>query len=604
MATDFGRHFVALPDDERAEAIAERLQGADRHVLRYRSGRPWLIHTYPEDLVVVDGNGEGRVAVLGPSSATSAGLQAAAGDDRRIDDLVHALAGSFLTVAHDGRGLRAQGSASGMCRVYHASIDDVAVLADRADVLAELGGFELDETALAIRTLRQLPHPLADEQIWRGVHPVPPESCACVQPGTGRCELRQWWRRPDPVLSRAEGGALLREALREAVSVRTRSAGPVHCDLSGGMDSTPVCFFAAESSSEVIATTGYNDDPGGREDLRWAQLAARAMPGVRHSSHSLDEMPQFYEGLADLQARLDEPTGAYLAAPRMQVNMRRARERGVRTYLNGLGGDHLLCGLPVWEHSLFRRRPALAWQRARQHQMLRGVSAGSTLRGLVDRRSYSSWLRDLADSARSERMDGAHVGFNWDLGFNSWPRWLAPEVVDAVRERIHLISRSVRPLGENRAAHAELAMIRDGARLVRGTRQLGETEGLSFEAPFFDDRVVEACLSVRREERTSPKEFKPLIKEAMRGLLPDDFLRRTTKTGGTTQAVRGFAAHHSELLEMCARSPLAELGVIDPGLLREHVQPEPGKRPDLNLESTLNCAAFLRQQMPAQARLG
>lgn len=126
---------------------------------------------------------------------------------------------------------------------------------------------------------------------------------------------------------------------------------------------------------------------------------------------------------------------------------------------------------------------------------------------------------------------------------------------------------------------------------------------MAFEAPFFDDRVVSACLSVRREERTSPKEFKPLIKEAMRGLLPEEFLRRTSKTGGTTQSVRGFAAHHAELLELCESSALAELGIVDTEQLRTCVAPEPGRRPDLNFDSTLMCATFLSQyEQPALRR--
>lgn len=596
MEPGFPRYFIALPDCERAAAVAELLPGAS--VLRHASGRPWVLHTYPADQVVVGAAGADGVAVLGHSSAARQRLREAAGSDRRVTALAHELDGSFHLVARSADGVRAQGSASGVRRVFHAELRGVPVLCDRADVPAALGGFELDDTALALRVLRQLPHPLADEPIWRGVHPVPPERFARVRHDRPGWTAQTWWQRPDPELSRAEGAELLRESLRAAVAVRTRG-GKVHCDLSGGMDSTSVCYFAAETApDEVLATTGYNGDPGGMEDLRWARRALPAMPGVRHDAHSLDEMPQFYEGLATTGARMDEPTGAQLASPRMQVNLRMARERGAEVYLNGLGGDHVLCGLPVWEHALFRHRPLLAWRRARQNQMLRGESALRTLRGLADSRSYRQWLAELADTAPSTRMERTEVGFQWELGF-TWPRWLTSASVHSARERIAQLAAETTPLGPDRAAHSELAMVRDGARLVRGTRQLGEQAGVEFETPYFDDRVLAACLAVRRAERVSPKEFKPLIKEAMRGLLPDEFLRRTTKTGGTAQSARGYAAHHPELLELCTGSELVRRGVVDPDALREHARPVPGQRPDLNIDSTLTCAVFLRNRLSA-----
>ncbi|WP_344500645.1 asparagine synthase-related protein [Streptomyces enissocaesilis] len=589
---------MVLPDTDDAAALAKRLPIEGARTVSHASGRPWLIATLPDEQMVTGEAGADRLAVLGYSSATSAELREAVGRAvgvEAFDELSHSLVGGFHLVAYAGGRLRVQGSAAGVRRVFYAVIGGVTVASDRADVLAELGGFGYDETALAIRLLRALPHPLGEQPLWRGVEPVPPESYLRIEEDGRGTAVRRWWRRPEPHLSRRAGAQLLRAALADAVAVRTRAGGVVHCDISGGMDSTPVTWFAAQGPAEIVAATAYNGDPGGMDDLRWARRALVAMPSVRHRTLSLDELPGFFEGAPELETRWDEPTAACLAAPRMKAFIQDALRYSVRMYLNGLGGDHLLCGLPNWEHTFFRRRPLLAWRRARTNRMLNGDSIATTALGLLDRRGYADWLRATVDTARRERMESHSIGFGWDLRY-AWPLWLTEEALRAVRDRVVSLSTAVEPLGPDRAGHAELAMIRAGAREVRGTGQLGAEAGLPFEAPLLDDRVVAACLAVRREERVAPLEFKPLMKEAMRGLLPEDFLSRTTKTGGSTQGVRGFAAHHSELLDLCVESPLIELGIADASRLRQYNRPQPGRVPDSHFGTTVNCALFLRNQ--------
>ena len=62
--------------------------------------------------------------------------------------------------------------------------------------------------------------------------------------------------------------------------------------------------------------------------------------------------------------------------------------------------------------------------------------------------------------------------------------------------------------------------------------QVGLHKGIGYESPLMDDHVVEAVLSVAYIDRDSPIEWKPLMKAAMRGILPDEYLLRTTKVGG------------------------------------------------------------------------
>ncbi|SDZ36394.1 asparagine synthase (glutamine-hydrolysing) [Amycolatopsis xylanica] len=603
MDSGMGWYFVALPDLDEAQRISDLFDAGTHRVVTYPSGRPMLVARTHDDQFVAAEAGRVRGAVIGASSATADGLRSRfgrSGDVRELDSYSQSLAGSYHFVATDGDRLRVQGTASGLRRVFHAVIGGFPVASDRADLLAWLGGFAYDERALAMRLLGVLPHPLPEEPLWKGVAAVPPEEYLLLDKSGARTSL--WWRRPEPVLSRVDGATGLRAALTDAVSVRTRAGGTVHCDLSGGLDSTPLCYLAAQGPAEVLANTAYNEDPGGREDLLWARRALPSMPRVRHTTSSTDDMPQFFEGVESITERLDAPTQAYLTAPRIRHSIEAALGGGARLYLNGLGGDHLLHGLPVWDHGIFRRRPWLAWRRARTNAMLTNRPLWRVGRELLNSESYRDWLLRMIGGARQDRHEESAITLGWDLPF-MLPRWLSKDAIAAVTARMRQIGADAVPLGPDRARHAELAIVRDGCRIVRGTQQYAATMGMPFEAPFFDDRVVEACFAVRHEERDTPMEFKPLIKEAMRGALPGEFLARGSKASGSPQAARGLRDHWRTLLPLCEQSPLVGLGIVDFAALANSESPEHMGVRDSLFDYTVNCAVFLRNQVPAPAAL-
>ena len=176
------------------------------------------------------------------------------------------------------------------------------------------------------------------------------------------------------------------------------------------------------------------------------------------------------------------------------------------------------------------------------------------------------------------------------------PPWLSADVRDAVSRELRDAVRTAEPLGRDRATHFELLGLRDGARLSRGTAQIGPLAGVAYEAPLLDDHVAEAVLAVRREDRDTPVEWKPMMKAAMKGLLPDDFLRRTTKVGGSAQSVRGFAAHLPEFRTLLESSGLADSGLIDMTALADTTRPDPKAMPPQHIHKALNAAVFLRNQ--------
>lgn len=590
---------VALPDTDAAASAARRLEAVATTRLTHRSGRPWLLGDVTVGRLVHGTYGPRTVAVVGEhdlDDAATERLAATAHSPLALADHARRRAGSFLVLAAVDGAVHAFGPALQTRRVFTARLGSAWLVADRADVLAALTGAGVDDDALALRLAGSLPHPLDDVVPWRGVQALPGDELVTVDADGARRTTTRWWSAPEPVLTRREGAPLFRGALERAVAARTDDGRGVACDLSGGLDSTPLCHAAARGPRGVLARTLGNDDPGGDEDLRWARLALPTMPGVHtHLVESTDDYEDFYEGVGAVRAVLDEPTQAATAGPRIVRMLGDDAERGLAVHLNGLGGDHLLRGVPAWEHTLARSAPLLAWRRARSEHVPQGVGPVATLRQLLDRRPYGRWLQQVCVAAlHGEDTDPGLRVDDWSARPRLAP-WLGQDArahLRATVDRLH----DTAPLHPTRAGHADLFYVRDAARLVRGTAQLGHGVGVAYEAPLLDDRVVEAALAVRRDERDTPLEWKPLMKEAMAGVLPDAYLRRTNKVGGGPQSVRGWARHHEALMSLVEESGLLDRGLVDRDALRSTTRPRERETPPTHLHHVVNAALFLRNQ--------
>ena len=107
------------------------------------------------------------------------------------------------------------------------------------------------------------------------------------------------------------------------------------------------------------------------------------------------------------------------------------------------------------------------------------------------------------------------------------------------------------------------------SRIARQLDQMAGPVGVTLATPYYDDRVIEAGLAVRPEERITPWRYKPLIVEAMRGIVPDESLGRQTKANGTCDEDPGLRRHRDELLALWDDSRLGRLGLVDAAALRE-----------------------------------
>jgi len=273
---------------------------------------------------------------------------------------------------------------------------------------------------------------------------------------------------------------------------------------------------------------------------------------------------------------------------------RLAAVRGSRLHLTGFGGDELLSGSPAHLHGMLPTHPGIALRHTRGFAHQRPWRYREALRQLFDRRPYRAWFTRVGDQLTALPPPARTPSMDWGMP-PRLPSWATPNAVEAVRELIRAAAPSAEPLAEGRGQHVELEAMQSISRMVRQLGQMAVPLGLAVAAPYYDDRVIEAGLAVRPQERVTPWRYKPIIVEAMRGVVPDVSLNRHTKDEGSYEADAGLREHRAQLLALCEDSRLARLGLIDANALRTVCsRPLPPSLQFDALHQTVACEIWLR----------
>ncbi len=602
MLNKYNTFTVMLPDSEKATPIAMRLAEVADTVFTHDSGRPWIMTRQLNKNAVLNIKSPHHITIIGSADTNSEQLHCLTSkiqNPHQLKLINQEIAGSYLVFGSINGTLYANGPAFQSKRIFTATINGIQILSDRADLLADLGDFTINTTKLALRMIRGLPHPADGLPVWNDIIPLPGWEYITVSVDGVTSHTHRWWHRPAPTLDRHDAALKLRKALKQCVRARTINHTAITCDLSGGLDSTPVCYFASTLSDQTYAHTYYTKDPGGLEDLNWAKRALEGMPNLKeHQAFSNENMPDFFENLTDVLVPMDFPSAASGTVPRLVHMLNKDKELGTTMHLNGIGGDHLFRGVKIWNHTIVRENPIVGWKRARAEDIPDGVGILRTISELSSRTSYSQWLKQSIDSAFEKHSTKIIPRTSdWSVPISA-PEWIDNQTAASAKEFLHELALTATPFDTTHAGHFDIQTILDATSLTRAMEQAGHHLGIAYEAPLLDDHVINAVLSATYEARDTPLEWKPLMKEAMSGLLPNDYLKRTTKIGGAPQTVRGFAAHRESLTALWEDSGIFSYGILNKQLLHQNTQPQATATPAAHVSTQNNLALFLRGLNP------
>lgn len=361
----------------------------------------------------------------------------------------------------------------------------------------------------------------------------------------------------------------LRSLLKAAVARRLISDVPLGAFLSGGIDSSSIVALMAEVSPTPPRTFTIGFKEASFSELRYAQLVSRRF-GTDHQVEILDlQAEQLTRTVADY---LDEPFADASALPTYLVSQ--AARRHVTVVLSGDGGDELFAGYD-WYRA--QRLAALTVDRLPS-------SIQQPLNGLARRLTPTSQKKGARDMARAflegagrpAHLQQARWQAFWsadDLGrlLDQSPTLLA-EAVEGQFVDLFQASGSDHPLDQQQYADVKRYLPDD---ILFKVDRMSMAVSLETRGPFLDYTLVEFAARIPPALRLRGLSTKYLLKQAMRGLLPDEILHRP-KLGFNIPYKNWLRGPLYPLLrDALAGDRLRQQNLFNPGyveaLLREHL---------------------------------
>jgi len=320
--------------------------------------------------------------------------------------------------------------------------------------------------------------------------------------------------------TRQDAAEEFRALLTDSVRLRLRADVPVGSCLSGGLDSSAIVCTAAE----LLRSTGGNrlqktfsavSDSPRLDERRYAEEVVRVAQVEPHTTKPGPEA--FFPQLDHLLWHHDEPFATSSIYAQWEV-FRLAAAAGVKVMLDGQGADESLGGYP----SFHGARLAGLFRGLRWAKLAGEISALKRVHGMP----ATAALRGMAAGL----LPGTVLSVARTLGGEEAPDWLDVRKLGAAP--VHPYAGVAPAPRRSMLAFARFQLLRSSLpALLHWEDRDSMAHSIEARVPFLDYRLIELALGLPDEYRIDGGVTKIVLREAMRGVLPEKVRLRTDKLG-------------------------------------------------------------------------
>ena len=428
-------------------------------------------------------------------------------------------------------------------RLYFASEVKAIFAAERA-IPRAFDPFGLDQTF----TFWSVVPP---QSVFAGVSELPPGHVRVYQNDTVRD--RAYWQPRYPESPRQEFADSLeeavievREALERATALRMRADVPVGSYLSGGLDSTLVAALARRAVAGRLHTFSLRFEDAEYDETPYQRLAASLAEGEHHEV--LVSRRDIANVFPAVVRHAERPVLRTAPAPLFLLS-RLVRERGIKVVLTGEGADETFAGYDLFREGKIRR----FWAR----------QPGSRLRPQLLGRLYPYLARSpVSQQIFAQRFFGRDLGEYLQPGFAHATRWQGSAALKrlfsadlqaaiAGRDAISELLASLPPEFARWTSLAQDQYLESKTLLAgyllasQGDRML-MAHSVEGRFPFLDRNVMALAAALPPAYKLRVLDEKHVLKQAARGLVPDEIIARKKQPYRAPDAASFFGADAPE----------------------------------------------------------
>ena len=508
-------------------------------------------------------------AVVVPVLAGSAALAQARLHAALWQGEAAACAAAVATQGEFAIGLTDAGSARTFLAVDRFSIrtlcyrvhDGRLLFSERADDLAGINA-ELDPQAIFdYLFFHCIPSP---RTIFKGVYRLPPGHYAWFE--GGKLTVQPYWVptfiEPTRPVSVDTLKSEFRQHVQDAVARQLDGSVPA-CFLSGGTDSSTVAGMVGLVTGQPAHTYSIGFEAEGYDEMGFARLAAAHFKTKHHEYYVTPD--DLVRSIPIVARYYDQPFGNSSALPTYYC-ARFAQGNGVTRLLAGDGGDELFGG-----NSRYAKQRVFGWyahipnivRNGLMQPLIEGTPLGR-LPGISKGRSYI----EQAKVPMPDRLQMYNLLLRLGLHEVLTADFLAqvnPGGPSELQRQVWGLASTNSDLNRTLAYDWRFTLADSDLPKVRGTSSLA---GVSVGFPFLDDALTTFSCRLPDHYKLKGLKLRWFFKEALRGFLPDETLKKKKQGFGLPFGV--WAMRHAPLKALAVESlrSLGQRGIVRPEFIK------------------------------------
>ncbi|MBS1794809.1 MAG: asparagine synthase (glutamine-hydrolyzing) [Acidobacteria bacterium] len=309
-----------------------------------------------------------------------------------------------------------------------------------------------------------------------------------------------------------------RELFRHSVRLRLMADVPLGMFLSGGIDSSAIAATMAQMVDAPVKTFSVGFKEREANEFEYARVVAKAFKTEHHEITITPE--QFFDELPNLVWHEDEPIGFIASVPLYFVS--KLAQKHVKVVLTGEGADEIMAGYGRYAKTLQLLEYGEKYE-ALMPDFVRGlVKTGAEAIGGKLSRTFLTRAADIENlffdnfgvfpKAMQDKLLSAETKARIEDRdpYRFQNGWLAKTDARAVLDKLLYV--------DTKTYLHELLMKQD---------QMSMAASIESRVPFLDHRLVEFTARMPVRMKLRGRDTKYLLREAMKGILPDEILTRS-----------------------------------------------------------------------------
>lgn len=431
-----------------------------------------------------------------------------------------------------------------------------------------------------------------DETLYLGIKRLMPGHTMVWK--DGKLDIREFWDlsfepKHEP-RSDAEYNEEWRDLFRQSVEMRLMADVPLGMFLSGGIDSSAIAAMMSTMVTDPIKTFSVGFREREANEFEYARLVSKRF-GTDH--HEIVITPkQFFEELPRLVWHEDEPIGFIASVPLYFVS--KLAQEHVKVVLTGEGADETLAGYGRYAKALKLLSYGEKYESVTPTFLRHAVRDGvATLPGVLNRKLNRTFLSRESDIENlffdnfgvfpkrmqrelfSKTTRGKIADQNPYTCQNAWlDKCDADDVLDQLL------------YADTKTYLHELLMKQD---------QMSMAASIESRVPFLDHKLVEFSARMPREMKLRGNTTKWILREAMKGILPNEILDRP-KMGFPVPVGNWFRGEFKHIVDEYVLGTRAmDRGIFDGDYVRKLVAAHnAGENHDERIWSLVNVEIWQR----------